>query len=136
MKRLRLRYESQIPLSIKIGVALFLAFQFPPVRDVRTILTGTPLPLLAAWVAVAVWTVVATLRLSRWPALLAAPAAIAWFVWWGVSAAPALLARPELSALGVGGLMLALFTLPHWRKMNWRFLGRLRTTKDVAEEFA
>lgn len=142
--RLRLTFQSHTPLSIKIAAALFLAFQVYVIKSIaptpaaaRTLLSH-PLALgaLAACVILTVWVVVATWRLSRWP-LLVLPVLMATYGIWSSQIAPRGIV-PSLVNFAIEFTTwptMAVLVVPHWRRLNWRPLGRLPTPADVAEHF-
>ncbi len=130
------------PFSIKLAVALAVAFQFGAVRTV----VPAPLkvvsnPLIVApelaWIVLVAWGVFATLRLSRWPLLVLTLLAAACAAWGasqqtvGVSSEGAVLFGCMLATWFFSMILI----LPHWGRLNWRPSGRLPTVADVAENF-
>ena len=146
MARLRLRFRSRTPVSIKIGAALFLALQLSvgetiaPTWKAARALLGEPATMgrVAIWIVLVFWVVAATLRLSRWPLVLLTALTIGFVAWTtrymtlGVGPQSMVILASEFAAW----LVLTVLSLPHWRRMNWRPLGYLKPFPDVAEEFS
>jgi len=135
----------RVPFTIKLAAALIVVFQVTTLQSnpalAATIfrsLSTDPLAIAATllWIVMVAWAVVATLRLSRLPVILATALLVAAIVWVirfhfgdGVDAFVGLAA-----AMGTWVLLTAL-VVPHWRRLNWRFLGRLDPVQHVEEHF-
>jgi hypothetical protein len=135
---------AKAPRSIQIAAAILVSIQayslwvswpqtLPRVRP--AVFVGMLLPLIVWWM-VTIWAVVATLRVSRWPLLVLGGlflASVAWAVSRFAFTREAWIALAKL--VGVPLLLFAL-TVPHWRRMNWAFLGRSEPKPHVADTFS
>ena len=132
-----------VPFSIKLAAALMVAFQFSAIRMMLPTLSHLAADPSAAfgalvWLILTLWAAYATLRLSRWPLLVLTLASLASLAW--VSRLYALGFGPDgfavFASLVSAWLLSLILILPHWRRLNWRVLGRLPKPSDVAETFA
>ena len=130
------------PLSIWIVVVGLVAFTVQPLFK---LIGGGPYAITPIWYGMWAVTFVVTayhaaalIRLSRWPIVLLIAILVA------SSLGRIVTGEFDLSRTSVFGLFLMwtpfgvylACTLPHWRKMNWAFIGRpYRSQENQAEAF-